>query len=106
MTKNNIRSFRFSDKTLSLIENFEGDTLSAQFENMVDYCYNAEKRIDKQIEVQTKALESLTKQCRLKREELARLGELERAQSLIFLSLGDLMQKLRSFDTLYDKNNL
>ena len=38
--KNNIRSFRYSDRVAQILESMEGDSLNAKFENLVIFCYD------------------------------------------------------------------
>ena len=38
--KNNIRSFRYSDRVAEILEAMEGDSLNAKFENLVLFCYD------------------------------------------------------------------
>lgn len=40
MKKDNIRSFRFSDRVLKILEGFEGKSLNDKFENLVLYCHD------------------------------------------------------------------
>ncbi|MBE7724524.1 MAG: hypothetical protein E7244_08870 [Enterocloster citroniae] len=39
-TKNNIRSFRYSDRVAQILESMEGDSLNAKFENLVIFCHD------------------------------------------------------------------
>ena len=39
-TKNNIRSFRYSDRVAQILESVEGDSLNAKFENLVIFCHD------------------------------------------------------------------
>ena len=67
MQKSNIRSFRFNDETLHMIEKFEGGNLTEKFENMVIHCYKKAPELEKyhenlleRIEHQKKRLKELT----------------------------------------------
>ena len=38
-TKNNIRSFRYSDKVADILEGYHGNSLNEKFENLVSDCF-------------------------------------------------------------------
>lgn len=38
--KNNLRSFRYSDRVAEILESFEGDSMNAKFENLVLFCFD------------------------------------------------------------------
>lgn len=38
--KNNLRSFRYSDRVAEILEGFDGDSMNAKFENLVLYCFD------------------------------------------------------------------
>lgn len=39
--KNNLRSFRYSDRVAEILEGFVGDSMNAKFENLVLFCFDA-----------------------------------------------------------------
>ena len=39
--KNNLRSFRYSDRVAEILEGFAGDSMNAKFENLVLFCFDA-----------------------------------------------------------------
>lgn len=38
--KNNLRSFRYSDRVAEILEGFKGDSMNAKFENLVLFCFD------------------------------------------------------------------
>ncbi len=65
--KSNIRSMRFSDDILAMIESQTGDTFTAKFENLVTRCMwelpqreEELRQIESQIDYQRRRLESIT----------------------------------------------
>lgn len=47
--KNNIRSFRYSDRVAEILESMEGDSLNAKFENLVLTCYDALPKVQSEL---------------------------------------------------------
>ncbi len=77
MAKDNIRSFRFSNEIAAILEKQSGDSLNAQFENLILYCYNSLPEIDKKLRDKRRELEQLIKDCDRKRMELHEYQSLE-----------------------------
>ena len=48
--KDNIRSFRYSDKVAKILEAAEGKTLNEKFENLVLSCYDTLPRVKEEVE--------------------------------------------------------
>jgi hypothetical protein len=82
-TKNNIRSFRYSDEVGGILEKFKGNTLNEKFENLVLYCFWNMEKIDRQIAQKQKEYDTLCKKVEDKRKELYDLGSLIRQQESI-----------------------
>lgn len=83
--KNNIRSMRFSDEIIEMIESQQGENFSQKFENLVTRCMwelpNKEKdlrRVEQQLDKQR--------------------HELQRMQSKVYRY----QEKLKTFDQLFD----
>ena len=69
--KNNIRSIRFSDEIIQMIESQAGDSFTAKFESLVTRCVwelpkreEELKRINKQIDQKRKDLQRITEKIR------------------------------------------
>ncbi len=67
MAKTNVRSFRFDDDIMAIIEAFDGNNFSEKFDNIVKYCFikvpEAKAKLDdleKQIDEKKKELIELT----------------------------------------------
>jgi hypothetical protein len=67
MAKTNVRSFRFDDEVLKIIEGCEGDNCSDKFDRLVRHCFLAVpeaqrelEEIKKQIIVEKKNLKKIT----------------------------------------------
>ena len=58
MKKTNIRSFRFTDDVLEILESMDGDNLSAKFENLVYSCYGKVDKIQRDYEYYKKLSDS------------------------------------------------
>lgn len=71
-TKNNIRSMRFSDTMIEMIEAQVGDTFTAKFEALVTRCMW-------ELPAKEKELEQLECRIQIKRDEFKRLAETARA---------------------------
>ena len=93
MKKNNIRSFRYSDETACILEQYRGDSLNAKFENLVEDAFLMVER---------------------KREELARVNErivqrrqvlknLENATAKLALLEGDISRAKSYFDVVQQR---
>ena len=50
-TKNNIRSFRYSDRVAQILESMEGDSLNAKFENLVIFCHDRLPEVKKKYDM-------------------------------------------------------
>ena len=50
-TKNNIRSFRYSDRVAQILESMEGDILNAKFENLVIFCHDSLTEVKKKYDM-------------------------------------------------------
>ena len=50
-TKNNIRSFRYSDRVAQILESMEGDSLTATFENLVLFCHDRLPEVQKKYDM-------------------------------------------------------
>jgi hypothetical protein len=50
-TKNNIRSFRYSDRVAEILEQQEGKTLNEKFENLVLFCFDEKPNTEKQLKL-------------------------------------------------------
>lgn len=50
-TKNNIRSFRYSDRVAQILESMEGDSLNAKFENLVLFCHDRLPEVQKKYDM-------------------------------------------------------
>ena len=68
MRKNNIRSIRFTDELVELIDRQVGDTFTARLENLVTRCVWELPERERQ-------LAELDRQIAVKRKELIRLNE-------------------------------
>lgn len=68
MRKNNIRSIRFTDELVELIDRQVGDTFTARLENLVTRCVWEQPERERQ-------LAELDRQIAVKRKELMRLNE-------------------------------
>ena len=68
MRKNNIRSIRFTDELVELIDRQVGDTFTAKLENLVTRCVWELPERERQ-------LAELDRQIAVKRKELIRLNE-------------------------------
>ena len=68
MRKNNIRSIRFTDELVELIDRQVGDTFTARLENLVTRCVWELPERERQ-------LAELDRQIAVKRKELMRLNE-------------------------------
>lgn len=87
-TKSNIRSMRFSDEILALIEEQPGDTFTAKFEYLVMACVQELPR--KQTE-----LEQLEKRIRAKQQQMA---EASSRYAKMINQLGTLEQRMYQLD--------
>lgn len=103
MAKNNIRSFRYSDKVARALESFEGSSFNEKFENLVLYCF------DKVPETK-KRLESLNDQIKRKNEKIYEYEKQIRDIDYIFRMLGSAKQNIeiasRSAKQIADKCNI
>ncbi|MCB6801501.1 hypothetical protein LI015_07670 [Enterocloster sp. 210928-DFI.2.20] len=88
--KNNIRSFRYSDRVAEILEAMEGDSLNAKFENLVLFCY------DRLPEVKSK-YESYKKMADREWNEFMELSDL---RDSIKRDLNNIDSRLRSLDDL------
>ena len=88
--KNNIRSFRYSDRAAEILEAMEGDSLNAKFENLVLFCY------DRLPEVKSK-YESYKKMADREWNEFMELSDL---RDSIKRDLNNIDSRLRSLDDL------
>lgn len=61
-SKSNIRSFRFSDRVLEILEGFAGNSLNDKFNNLVLFCYD-------EVPKQHKILESVKNEIVAKRNK-------------------------------------
>lgn len=68
MGKSNIRSMRFSDEIIQMIESQTGDTFTAKFENLVTRCVWELPRKERE-------LESINAAIKEKREQLGRMTQ-------------------------------
>lgn len=82
MSKNNVRSFRFDDDVMEIINNFTGQNLTDKFDNLVRFCHmkvpETEKRlkeVEKQLEAKRKLLADLTKQTAAMDRMMAELSQ-------------------------------
>ena len=66
MSKNNIRSFRYSDEVAGILEGFKGSSMNEKFENLVLYCCRAVPEMQKRLNEMDKLLAQ-------KRDELDKL---------------------------------
>lgn len=57
--KNNIRSFRYSDRVAEILENAEGKTLNEKFENLVLTCHASLPEIQRKIDIESKHLQCM-----------------------------------------------
>lgn len=57
--KNNIRSFRYSDRVSEILEGMEGKTLNEKFENLVLTCHVILPDIQRKIGYESKRLEQM-----------------------------------------------
>lgn len=77
--KNNIRSIRFSDEMIEMIESQAGETFTAKFEALVTRCMW-------ELPKKEQELEYIQKQITQRRQQLSRLGqkvnEMERTMSI------------------------
>lgn len=64
--KNNLRSFRYSDRVAEILEGFDGDSMNAKFENLVLYCFDGLEDKKKEYE----RLDNLIVDCRKTWREL------------------------------------
>ena len=83
--KNNIRSMRFSDATIELIESMDGSNFTAKFEILINKCVREIPRRERE-------LEDLNRAIRERREQLGRMtnkieGYRRRLQNLDSLML-------------------
>ena len=83
MAKSNIRSMRFSDEVLEMIESQAGDTFTAKFEALVTRCMWELPQKEKQLTEIRKQIENERKDLRKLREQKQRLEG-----SMIFLERG------------------
>lgn len=67
-TKNNIRSFRYSDEIACILNSQPGDNMNAKFERLVETCYCEQERkqeqldsIDAEIEKRRQVLHDLSR---------------------------------------------
>lgn len=67
LVRNNIRSFRFSDRVLKILEDFEGDNLNDKFNNLVLFCFDRLPELKKKSDF-------LDIQIRVKENDLAQLS--------------------------------
>lgn len=83
--KNNIRSFRYSDRVAEILEEMEGKTLNEKFENLVITCYATLPEVRHKIEIESKSLKRLKKEwmelALLKNSVIAKLGCIDRLAS-------------------------
>lgn len=86
-TKSNIRSMRFSDEILALIEEQPGDTFTAKFEMLVMTCVQ-------ELPKKQKELEQVESRIRIKREEFKRLADTARAYEAALNNMKYDMQRL------------
>lgn len=80
--KNNIRSFRYSDRVAEILEVTEGKTLNEKFENLVITCYATLPEVRHKIEIENRCLNRLKKEWMeltlLKGSVVAKLGCIDR----------------------------
>lgn len=89
MSKNNIRSIRFTDELAELINRQIGNTFTEKFENLVTKCML-------ELPQKEKELEQIEKRIREKRQELA---ELSSRSAKVINTVSDLERKLYALDT-------
>jgi len=71
MSKNNIRSFRYSDEVAKILESFNGNSLNEKFENLVLYCFKVlpdcekrKKKLDEEISERLGKISDMDRYCR------------------------------------------
>lgn len=79
MANNIIRSFRYDEFVEGVLLKFKGDNLNQKFINLVHYCFQEEKNINKKITQKQSELQSLNEQIEKKRIELYNLDSLLRS---------------------------
>ena len=86
MSKNNIRSFRYSDKVAQILENYEGESFNAKFENLVLFCFD-------NIEQRQKELDRINEEIKKNKELLFNLRS----------RTSDVDRMIRDMETLKDR---
>lgn len=77
--KSNSRSFRYSDEVKNILEQQEGDSLNAKFENLILYCFWQLPKIKKEI----KSLEK--RKAELEEDISDRLTKINELRNLTYL---------------------
>lgn len=99
MSKNNIRSIRFSDDLAELIDQQVGRTFTEKFENLVTRCAweLPQKEAElKQLQVQIEAERQRLRKLEQKRQELQRtMAGLSRALDQCIFSAGETIERLK-----------
>ena len=96
MTKNNIRSFRYSDKVANILNDFEGKTFNQKFENLILHCFD-------KLETRKIELENIEKRLKEKREQLYNLDNRTHDVNVM---INDLERLKRDIHTLASKPSL
>ena len=78
--KTNIRSIRFSDELMEVIERQVGETFTAKFEGLIRRCVFEEPEIRKRVEAQKKELQRVEEELKKRRREAA---EMQRAIQIL-----------------------
>ena len=76
MKKDNIRSFRFSDDVLKILEDFEGTNLNDKFNKIVRYCFMERPEIEKRLSELNAELKEKYKRLLDVRKQLNQLAEI------------------------------
>lgn len=71
--KNNIRSIRFSDEIIEIIEQQEGETFTAKFETLIRKCYKDLPQKEKELESWQSRIEYEKQNYRFVQKEVSKL---------------------------------
>lgn len=89
-SKNNIRSFRYSDRVAEILESMDGDNLNAKFENLVLFCHDSLPEVKSRYESYKKMAD----------REWNEFMELSDLRDSIKRDLNNIESRLRSLDEL------
>lgn len=95
--KSNSRSFRYSDEVKNILEQQEGDSLNAKFENLILYCFWQLPKIKKEIKSLEKRKAELQKDISVCSEKLREINSFKVLTDRIEYGIKNYVDSLESY---------